>query len=404
MKPKSEIPVARYVLEAGAVLALAVLSAVVIALHVTRPPISYGHSELTGSSITVRARVEAVTEETHGTDDGLVTVHQKLTLRVLSPGPYEDAVVSADYSGIGHALGAVRFRQGSRALVMITEVPQISTTTEGSGSSDSTPRVVYQVADHVRLTPLAIIAALFTLITVVVGRWQGVRALLGLALSGAFIGGFILPQILAHRDPVTVTLVGTGLLIATTLYLIQGWNVIGHTALLSMLVSLGITGALAIVWTRVAYLTGFGSEETMFLQASGIRIDMRGLLLAGILLGTAGVLDDVVLAQAVTVFELASTSPGASFRKLMKSGMRIGVSHLSSMVNTLILAYASTALPLFILFYLFPEPWYLTINRELIAEEIVRTMVGSTGLMLAVPLTTALAAWVAPQLQRAERT
>ena len=161
-----------------------------------------------------------------------------------------------------------------------------------------------------------------------------------------------------------------------------------------MLAALGVTGALAVSWTKLAYLTGFGSEETMFLQAMGVGIEMRGLLLAGMIIGAASVLDDVVLAQAVTVFELAAANADLSRGELYRRSMKIGVTHLASMINTLVLAYASAALPLLLLFYLYPEPWYLTINRELIAEEIVRTLVGSVGLMLAVPLTSAISAWV----------
>jgi uncharacterized membrane protein len=143
-------------------------------------------------------------------------------------------------------------------------------------------------------------------------------------------------------------------------------------------------------------MTGFGSEETLYLQATGVAIDMRGLLLAGIIVGAAGVLDDVVLAQAVAVFEIARLDPALSRREIYSRGMKVGVAHLASMVNTLVLAYASAALPLLILFYLYPEPWYLTLNRELVAEEFLRTLVGSLGLLLAVPLTSVLAAWAAP--------
>jgi len=401
MNPNKERSVARYVLEAGAVLALAVLVTVVLALHLTRPRINYAQEQMPGVSTTVRARVEKIENELQSEDEsGLITVYQKLTLRIVSTGPYKGEIITTDYNGMGPTLSAVRFRAGSSALVMISEISLAPPGTEsGENSEGVEKRVLYQIADHVRLMPLAIITALFAIITIAIGRWQGLRALLGLGLSGLFIGGFILPQILAHRDPVLVTMVGTGLLIAATLYLIQGWNVVGHTALLGMLTSLAVTGALAILWTQVAYLTGFGSEETLYLQATGINIGMRGLLLAGIILGTAGVLDDVVIAQAVTIFELSAASPEASVRTLMQRGMKIGISHLTSMVNTLVLAYAGTALPLFILFYLYPEPWYLTINRELIAEEIVRTLVGSVGLMLAVPLTTGIAAWVAPQFR-----
>ncbi len=378
----------RYVLEGVAVLSIAVLASLTLALHISRPPISYAQ-EIDTFSVTVQARVEEVLDETISEDtEGLVIVAQTLSLRFLSRGPYEGEQAVLEYHGTGPTLNAVRFREGQRALVMISTLPE---------GSDVSGRTVYQVADHVRLLPLALIAGAFVAVTMAIGRWQGLRGLLGLVLSGLLIGGFILPQILAHRDPVLVTLLSTGLLLAVTLYLIQGWNVTGHTALLGMTISLAVTGLLAVLATRVAFLTGYGSEETLFLQAVGINVQMRGLLLAGMILGAAGVLDDVILAQAVTIFELSATDPTLRPRALYKRGMRIGVTHLASMINTLVLAYASTALPLLILFYLYPEPWYLTINRELIAEEIVRALVGSTGLLLAVPLTTAISAWVAPR-------
>jgi uncharacterized membrane protein len=382
----------RYFLEGGAVLLIAILGSAVLALHLTRPPIAYGQDR-PNLGITVQGRVENILEESEIQDDtGLFIVYQKLDLRILSPGQYRDELMTIDYNGMGPTREAVRFRQGARALVMITDVPEM----EGMEA-----RTLYQVADHVRLWPLGLVAALFAVITLTIGRWRGVRAILGLVLSGLVVGGFIMPQILANRDPVLITMIGTSLLLAVTLYLIQGWNVIGHTALFSMLASLGVTAALALLATRITYLTGFGSEETLFLQALGVGVQMRGLLLAGMILGAAGVLDDVIIAQAVTVFELRAADRTMAPLALYRSGMRIGVTHLASMINTLALAYASTALPLLILFYLFPEPVHLTINRELLAEEIIRTLVGSMGLMLAVPLTTALSAWVAPQFDGA---
>lgn len=378
---KSTARTTRYVLEGAAVLALVLLVALTAMLHFTRPPLRYS-SETLLLDQTVQAQVTAIhREESQVAPDGLVMVAQELALRVVSRGDFYGQLITLTYNGMGPTLYAARFEVGQRALVML--------------SQRADGQIFYQVADHVRLWPLAAISLVFVGLTAVIGRWQGLRALLGLGLSGLLIGGFVLPQILAHRDPVLAALAGMALLLAVTLYLIQGWNLIGHTAMLSVLVSLGFTGVLAVLWTQVSYLTGFGSEETLFLQAMGVAIEMRGLLLAGMIIGAAGVLDDVVLAQAVTVFELVRADTAPSWRDLYRRGMKIGVAHLASMINTLVMAYASAALPLFILFYLYPEPWYLTINRELIAEEIVRTLVGSTGLMLAVPLTTALAAVVA---------
>ncbi len=372
---------ARYLLEGVSVLLLLALVATLGVLHFTRPPTLYAGQNASLEQ-TVQARVLKVKQESSTTDEsGLVQISQTLELEILA-GERQGQKVEAQYHGLGPRLRDVQFRPGEQALVMVSKNPL-------------TGEMTFAVADHVRLWPLGALAAVFALATVLVGKWQGLRALGGLLLSLALIAGFIIPQILAGRNPMAVSLLGTALLMAVTLYMIQGWNPAGHSALLGMLGSLGITALLAIFWARVAHLTGFGSEETLYLQATGVTLDMSGLLLAGIVIGAAGVLDDVVLAQAVTVFELTAVNPTLKSRELYRRSMKVGNAHLASMVNTLILAYVSVALPLLILFNLYPEPWYLTLNREFIAEEVVRTLVGSLGLLLAVPLTTVIATWAA---------
>ncbi len=379
--PRRSPQAARYILTSLAVIVATLIVATVAALHFTRPPIPYAASAASQEQ-TLQARVLTVITETATTDaSGLVLVSQELELEVRSAGEAQGTRVTVAYNGMGPSLRAVRFRVGESALLMVSRRPD--------------GRTFYTVADHVRLGALALFGAIFAGIILVMGRGQGFRALLGLLLSGLLIGGFILPQILAQRDPLLVSLVGAALLLGATLYLIQGWNVVAHTSFLGGVVSLGFTGLLAIAWTGMAHLTGFGSEETLYLQAIGVGVEMRGLLLAGMILGAAGVLDDVILAQAVAAFEIHATDPTLPRREVYRRGMKVGTAHLHSMVNTLILAYAGAALPLIILFYLYPEPWYLTLNREMIAEEIVRTLVGSVGLMLAVPLTTLIASWVA---------
>jgi uncharacterized membrane protein len=373
--------VLHYILDSVIVLILVVLVAFTVALHVTRPVIT-GTNQQASAETTVRAKVLSIQDERLTTDaNGLTMVYQKLEVIVLSRGEYKDTVVVVDYNGLGPSEHTVKFRVNGQALLMT--------------SHNLNGEITFLVADHIRLFPIATIILIFVCVTLIIGRWQGARALIGLVLSGFVIVGFIVPQILALRDPVVVSLVGTALLLAMTLYLIQGWNAAGHSALFGMFASLVMTGLLSWLWTRYAYLTGFGSEETLFLQASGISVQMQGLLLAGIIIGAASVLDDVVIAQAVVIFELSAANPALTRHELYRSGMKIGTTHLASMVNTLVLAYTSTALPLIMLFFIYPEPWYLTINREFIAEEIIRAIVGSVALMLAVPLTTFIAATVA---------
>lgn len=378
----------QYLLEGVAILSLILLIIALGVLHVTRPPEKFTSQNATQEN-TVQAKVLAVGDETVSEmPTGEQLYSRDIEVQILSEGPFEGQTMTLNQRRMDQT-SSITPRAGQRVLIILAQQPD--------------GQVVPFLADRVRLTPLALLAALFVAVTLGVGRGQGLRALLGLLLSLAAIGGFILPQLLAGRAPLLVTFVGMGTLMAVTLYLIQGWNIRTHTAFLALLGCLSVTALLALLWVEVSALTGFGSEETLYLQATGVTLDMRGLLLAGIVIGASGVLDDVVLAQAVSVYEIAEANPALTVREIFRRGMKIGNAHLASMVNTLVLAYASTALPLIILFALYTEPWYLTLNREFIAEEVVRTLVGSLGLLLAVPLTTAIAAWMAPQMGEAAR-
>jgi len=146
-----------------------------------------------------------------------------------------------------------------------------------------------------------------------------------------------------------------------------------------------------VSWAR---LTGFGSEEAGFLQVAGAQVNLQGVLLAGILVGTLGALDDVAINQSSAVFELSKANPDLSRGALFRHGMVIGRDHIAAMVNTLLLAYAGVALPMLLLLSIYPEPLGTTLNREIIAEEVVRTLVGSLGLLAGVPLTTLIAAFL----------
>jgi len=378
----------QYLLEGVAILSLILLIIALGVLHVTRPPEKFASQNATQEN-TVQAKVLAVGDETVSEmPTGEQLYSRDIEVQILSEGPFEGQTMTLNQRRMDQT-SSITPRAGQRVLIILAQQPD--------------GQVVPFLADRVRLTPLALLAALFVAVTLGVSRGQGLRALLGLLLSLAAIGGFILPQLLAGRAPLLVTFVGMGTLMAVTLYLIQGWNIRTHTAFLALLGCLSVTALLALLWVEVSALTGFGSEETLYLQATGVTLDMRGLLLAGIVIGASGVLDDVVLAQAVSVYEIAEANPALTVREIFRRGMKIGNAHLASMVNTLVLAYASTALPLIILFALYTEPWYLTLNREFIAEEVVRTLVGSLGLLLAVPLTTAIAAWMAPQMGEAAR-
>lgn len=276
--------------------------------------------------------------------------------------------------------GAPAFEPGDRILVSRSEA-------EGGAPA-------YFFVDYERTLPLTILAALFAIVVVALSRWNGVAALAGLGVSLFVLVSFVLPAILAGRNPVAVAVVGSAAIMFVALYLAHGFHAGTTTAVLGTMCSLVLTGALALVFVEAAKLTGLSSEDALLLQVSAEQVNLEGLLLGGIVIGTLGVLDDVTVTQASAVWELHHANPSFGARDLYRSAVRIGRDHIASTVNTLVLAYAGAALPLLILFSLSNRPFGDVLTSEVLAVEIVRTLVGSIGLVASVPLTTGLAALV----------
>jgi uncharacterized membrane protein len=203
---------------------------------------------------------------------------------------------------------------------------------------------------------------------------------------------FIAPAVLDGSDPLLVCTVGASLIAFVSLYLTHGVNPMTTVALAGTLGSLAITLVLAVVFFELASFTGLASEEALTLPAVSAELDLRGLLLGGVVIGTLGALDDVTVTQAATVWELNATDRRLGFRRLFGSGMAVGREHIASTVNTLLLAYAGASLPLVLLFAVSDQSLATVANSELVAVEIARTLCGSIGLVAATPLTTALAA------------
>jgi uncharacterized membrane protein len=263
----------------------------------------------------------------------------------------------------------------------------------------------FYISDVMRLGPLLFIVLLFVVLVVTVGRWKGVRSLGGTLFSLAVIFAFILPQIVAGRDPVAVSIVGSILLLSVSTYLTYGVNLKAHAAVAGMALSLTLTGGLAWLFVGWARLTGMGVEESSFLVMEfGSDINLRGLVLGGIIIGSLGVLDDVCVGQASAVFELVGANRELSWLELFRSSLNIGTDHIAAMVNTLLLAYVGGAMPLILAFTIYQEPLLRRVNREPIAEEIVRTLAGSSGLVLAVPITGLIASSLAGWANRGGQT
>lgn len=252
------------------------------------------------------------------------------------------------------------------------------------------------ISDYIRRTPLYWLFGLFVVLTVLIGRKRGIASLIGMGLSFWVIFQFVLPQILAGKDPVTIAIIGSIFIIPITFYLSHGLNKKTTSAILGTIITLIITGILANIFVDVSRLTGFASEEAGFLQAAKPDlINIKGLLLAGIIIGVLGILDDITISQSAIVYQLKKSSPTISFNNLFNQTMDVGRDHIASVVNTLILVYTGAAMPLLLLFINSPHPYTEIINYEIVAEEIVRTLVASIGLILAVPITTLITSLLA---------
>lgn len=250
---------------------------------------------------------------------------------------------------------------------------------------------VFYITDYIRTTSLYWLFGIFIALTVVIGGKRGIASLLGMAFSFLIIFTFVLPQISLGKDPIFIAIIAAFFIIPSTFYLSHGFNRKTTSAVAGTIIALIITGFLANFFVDAARLTGFVSEEAGFVEAAkhGL-VNIRGLLLAGIIIGVLGILDDITISQAAIVSQLKQVSPNLTIVDLYSKAMDVGRDHISSVVNTLILVYTGAAMPLLLLFIDNPMPFSEVINYEILAEEIVRTLVASIGLILAVPITTLL--------------
>ena len=261
----------------------------------------------------------------------------------------------------------------------------------------------YYIQDLERTRPMLVLVALFVLAVVAFGGWQGVRSLLGLVVSFAIIIGFIVPAILGGHNPVPVALVGAMAIMLVSLYLSHGVSRKTTAAVVGTALALGLTAVLTAGFVAATALTGLASEDAQKASYQVGGLSLRGLLLAAIIIGGLGVLDDVTVSQASLVFELRRANPSASFGQLVQSALAVGRDHIAATVNTLFLAYAGASLPLLVLFSTGGAGFGEVATAEVAAVEVVRTLCGSIGLIAAVPLTTMLAAALAaPQAEAAD--
>jgi uncharacterized membrane protein len=256
----------------------------------------------------------------------------------------------------------------------------------------------YTLTDFERRGSLLLLALVFAALVIAFGRLRGALSLAGLVLSLAVLLVFVVPAILDGTEPLLVALVGSFAVMLTTIGLAHGVGPKSLAAILGTAASLLLTVGLALLFADLASLTGLSSEEAAFLQVNESGVDLRGLLLAGMVIGALGVLDDVTISQASTVLALRAANPGLGAGELFRRALRVGRDHVTATVNTLVLAYVGASLPLLLIFSSGELGFVETVSIELIAKEVVATLVGSIGLIAAVPITTALAAVLSVRL------
>ena len=342
-----------------------------------QPPLPTNGVNSTLGSQTVQARVIQIVEEGQINLGGKNQLYQVMQVEVLE-GDSKGQSFQIDYGKHQVRSDNFRFVVGDQVYVEVDKTP--------------TGELQAFYVDYVRSQPLAILAVAFIISMLIMGRWKGLGSLVALAISMLMIVNYVIPHILAGEDPVTVSLIGSTILVVVTLYLTYGWNLKTHASVLSILLSLVLTGILTVLFVSLTRLTGYGDENILYLiQSSTVQIDPRGLLLGGMIIGSLGVLDDLVTSQSAAVVEIHDANPSLGFRRIFQKAMRIGEDHVAATVNTLVLAYTGASLPLLLVFTLGNGSYSFFINSEVLAEEIVRTLVGSMGLIAAVPISTLIA-------------
>ena len=346
----------------------------------------FGHERPTGAEAglgrtPVPAEITAVSELACDPQPGATPAQEVCTTVTarLAGGPASGQSVTMP---VASGPGAPRYAVGDKVVLAYSGAEPLN--------SES-----YEVTDFQRRLPMLLLALLFAAAVLALGRWRGLAALAAMVLSFVVLVVLVLPAILAGENPLLVALVGGGLIMFTVLYLTHGISARTSTAVAGTLTSLAFIGVLAFGFSAAARLTGMDDDTATLTGMLGHGIDTRGLLLAGIVIGALGVLDDVTVTQTSAVWELRRANPDLSWRELFAAAQRIGRDHIASVVNTLVMAYTGAALPLLLALYLSGRHLGDVATAEQVAQEIVRTLVGSIGLVAAVPITTLVAAYVA---------
>lgn len=356
-------------------MALQLVGGMIVMLHFSGVPSALAQ-ELPGDAVThSRAKVIEVVSETDRLVPGTDTTSKYQTILVeILEGAEAGKEIQVDNDYLNLKEGDVFYLMHTKSMLDGKEY--------------------YSVGEPYRLPFLLFFLALFVAVVLLFGGWQGARGLISLFASLFFIGFLLLPGIMEGYSPLLVAMGVSSLIVVLGSYVTHGCTRTTTTAVIGMLGTIGITGALAFIAVSYARLSGFESEEALYLHfGTNGSIDFVGLLLGGIMIGLLGVLYDAAIGQAVAVEELSDVGKHLAKREIFLKALRIGREHIGALVNTLAIAYVGASLPLFLLFYSSGADFWMTMNKEIFATEIIRILIGSIGVVLVVPITTAIAVY-----------
>lgn len=326
------------------------------------------------NTVTFEGKVLAVEDKEVLVSSGGEILLQEVSIRI-SNGPEKGRIITLTNALTGHPYFDLNVKPGDS--VVIQQEP-------GAEAEQ------YFISDYARQRPLAVIVGLFALTLVVIGGLKGLKAVITLIIMGVGIVYVVLPLILKGYNPLLVTVGLCSLLAGLFLIFVSGWNKKTLVATLGSIGGLVIAGILAFIVGRASFLSGLASDEAQILQFSSGNLDFQGLLFSGMIIGALGAILDVGVGIASSMEQILEADPTADMTTFLRRGMAVGQDMLVTMSNTLILAYVGSSLPLLLLFFLHDTPWSSVVNLEMIAAEVVRAMVGSIGLALAIPLTVVL--------------
>ncbi len=335
-----------------------------------------------GSKIEKAKVIEIINEIQKEREDGTIFNQQDLKLEIISGENKEREVYFYGISDL-EVFSASSYKKGDKVF--------LDSYFNENGEEN------FYIVDSLRTRPLIILALIFVLILILVGRFKGLRALISLILTFVVIIKFILPQILNGANPFLISLIGGLVIMVIIIYLTEGINRKSHLSIFSVLLSLVATLILSLIFVALTDLSGMAQEEAMFLVGIGdFSINFKGLLLAGFIIGAIGVLDDIIVGQIEATDSLRIANPELPPKKIFSLAYKIGNTHLGAIVNTLFLTYTGAALPLLLLFILNQNSGLgleRFLSTEVVATEVVRTLVGSIGVMLSMPIATFLGAF-----------